>query len=115
MGHVKPVERALVKPKEDVGVPVEDGLDRLVAHAIQLNRQRGPRPGHKVEDVDGAGQGAIAVQDVESIDVLRKETLGIRPVEWPARARAMSVFAIVRNQKNKSQEHTYGRPVVVNA
>ena len=72
-----------------------------MAHAIQIDRQRGPRPGHKVEDVDRIGQGAIAVEDVERIEVLSKETLGVCPVEWPGKG----AVSFLQNQKNKSQEH----------
>jgi len=33
--------------------------------------------------VDRVGQGAIAVEDIERVEVLSKETLGVGPIEWP--------------------------------
>ena len=82
-----------------------------MAHAIQLDRQRGPRLGHKVEDVDRVGQGAIAVEDVERIDVLRKETLGVRPVEWPARGVVSISYSVCCLEPAEEQESgTHARP-----
>jgi len=115
LGHVEPVERALVEPEEDVGVPVEDGQDRLVADAVQLHRQGGPRPGRKVEDVDRIGQRVVSVDDVECIDELSKETLGIRPIKRPARGRSQSSLLLLFKTSGTRTRNTHGRPVVVNA
>jgi hypothetical protein len=82
--HIEAVQGALIEAVEDVGVAVEDGADGGVVGAIQLDGLGGPGFGGEVEDMEGIGEGAIGVEDVEGVGVLRKETLGVRAIEGTA-------------------------------